>query len=86
MKTFYCICCRTPLQNRQLDGAVHRVPPGFYDKGIFHILRICAKDIYYKTLKKLRIDKRPDSFFCELLHFKSKQYGKINNTTERSVQ
>ena len=27
------ICYRTPLQNRQLDGAVHRVPPGFYDKG-----------------------------------------------------
>ena len=24
---------RTPLQKRQLDGAVHRVPPGFYDKG-----------------------------------------------------
>lgn len=26
------IAPRTPLQNRQLDGAVHRVPPGFYDK------------------------------------------------------
>ena len=31
---FPSVCCRTPLQNRQLDGAVHRVPPGFYDKGV----------------------------------------------------
>ena len=23
------------MQKRQLDGAMHRVPPGFYDKGKF---------------------------------------------------
>ena len=34
------IYCRTPLQNRQLDGAVHRVPPGFYDKGMLDLMLI----------------------------------------------
>lgn len=71
MKTFYCVCCRTPLQNRQLDGAVHRVPPGFYDKGMFHILRIYAKDIYLKNISW----KTTGFILCELYYFESKQYG-----------
>lgn len=37
---FSSICFRTPLQNRQLDGAVHRVPPGFYDKGTLDLTLI----------------------------------------------
>ena len=30
---FVIVLHRTPLQKRQLEGAVHRVPNGFYDKG-----------------------------------------------------
>ena len=30
---FYKSICRNVLEQRQLDGAMHRVPPGFYSMG-----------------------------------------------------
>lgn len=51
--------CRTPLQNRQLDGAMHRVPPGFYDKGGFFVLLHERR-----SLKILKTDSRES-----VLHF-----------------
>ncbi|XP_068721668.1 phosphorylase b kinase regulatory subunit beta-like isoform X1 [Montipora capricornis] len=38
------IAPRNPLQNRQLDGAMHRVPRGFYDK-VWSILRRAPEGI-----------------------------------------
>ena len=68
------VFCRTPLQNRQLDGAMHRVPPGFYDKGAFYILMILLTDIKGKFGKlHLEISITDTMKKNVLFHFKTVQ-------------